>query len=175
MAYERLRSPAVDRLFDAILGLKDREECYRFFYDLCTIGEIRTMAHRLRAAEMLAAGATYEEIQGATGMSSATVSRIRRFLEFGADGYVMVLERLAALGSVAWAASGDDGAGRGAGDAPGAGAGGGDAAGDGAGGGVGGAPGDDAGGGDAAGVGGDGAAGDGAGAPGNSGEAGAAG
>ncbi|HLS89037.1 MAG TPA: YerC/YecD family TrpR-related protein [Sphingobacteriaceae bacterium] len=95
MAYERLRSPAVDRLFDAILGLRDREECYRFFYDLCTIGEIRTMAHRLRAAEMLAAGATYEEIQGATGMSSATVSRIRRFLEYGADGYVMVLERLA--------------------------------------------------------------------------------
>lgn len=85
----------MDRLFDAILGLQDRDECYRFFYDLCTIGEIRTMAHRLRAAEMLAAGATYEEIQGATGMSSATVSRIRRFLEYGADGYLMVLERLA--------------------------------------------------------------------------------
>src|SRR5690606_41482547 len=95
MAYERLRSPAVDRLFDAILGLRDREECYRFFYDLCTIGEIRTMAHRLRAAEMLAAGATYEEIQGATGMSSATVSRIRRSLEYGADVYVMSSECMA--------------------------------------------------------------------------------
>lgn len=98
MSYDpRLQNPAIDRLFDAILSLRDREECYRFFYDLCTISEIKSMSQRLRVAEMLAAGATYEAIQAATGMSSATVSRIRRFLEFGADGYVMVLERLAAM------------------------------------------------------------------------------
>lgn len=90
----RFRDPNVDRLFRAILSLKDTEECHRFFDDLCTVGEIRAMAMRLHAAQLLNDGATYEEIEARTGMSSATISRIKRFLEYGADGYRLVLERL---------------------------------------------------------------------------------
>ncbi|MEX2356200.1 MAG: YerC/YecD family TrpR-related protein [Thermaerobacterales bacterium] len=95
MTYDpRLKSPEVDRLFDAMLTLKNRDECYRFFYDLCTVREIRSMSQRLQAAELLNEGVTYEAIERATHMSSATVSRIKRFLEFGADGYGLVLSRL---------------------------------------------------------------------------------
>jgi TrpR-related protein YerC/YecD len=95
LAYRsRFASPQVDRLFEAILALRDSEECYRFFEDLCTVGEVQALAQRLHAAELLRAGATYEEISAATGMSSATISRIKRFLVYGADGYRLVLERL---------------------------------------------------------------------------------
>lgn len=95
MAYEsHLASPGLDRLFTAILSLRDREDCYRFFEDLCTVGEMHAMAQRLEVAAMLRAGRTYEEIQAATGMSSATISRIKRFLQYGADGYRRVLDRL---------------------------------------------------------------------------------
>ncbi len=93
---ERLRSPQVDRLFEAIRTLKSVEEYYQFFEDLCTVTEIRTMAQRFRAAEMLDRGAKYEEVVADTGMSSATISRIKRFLNYGADGYNMAIERLAA-------------------------------------------------------------------------------
>ena len=86
----------MDRLFAAILRLETEEECYRFFEDLCTVGELRALSQRLHAAELLEGGATYEEVESATGMSSATVSRIKRFLMFGADGYRRVLRRLAA-------------------------------------------------------------------------------
>lgn len=95
MAYEsRLRSPAVDRLFDAILSLRNREECYRFFEDLCTVREVQAMAQRLEVARMLIAGHTYDEIVAATGMSTATISRIKRFVEYGSDGYVTIIKRL---------------------------------------------------------------------------------
>jgi TrpR-related protein YerC/YecD len=95
MAYEsRLRSPELDRLFAAVLALRTPEECYRFFEDLCTVGELRALAQRLEVARMLRAGGTYEEIRARTGMSSATISRIKRFLQYGADGYRLVLERL---------------------------------------------------------------------------------
>lgn len=94
MYESRLRDPNVDRLFRAILSLKDVEECRRFFDDLCTVGEIRAMAMRLHAAQLLSEGATYDEIEARTGMSSATISRIKRFLEYGADGYRLVLARL---------------------------------------------------------------------------------
>jgi len=90
----RLREPRVDRLFDAILCLRDREECYRFFYDLCTVQEIQQLAQRFQVAEYLYDGLTYEEIERRTGMSSATISRIKRFLHYGADGYKLVIERL---------------------------------------------------------------------------------
>lgn len=92
--HSRLRSPAVDQLFDAILSLRDREECYRFFQDLCTIREIQAMAQRFEAARMLREGHTYEEIVAATGMSTATISRIKRFVEYGSDGYTLVIDRL---------------------------------------------------------------------------------
>ena len=93
----RFADPGMDRLFQAVLQLRSLEECYRFFEDLCTIGELRALAQRLHVAEMLCAAATYEEIQRATGMSSATISRIKRFLLYGADGYRLVLDRLAAV------------------------------------------------------------------------------
>ena len=93
------RRPMHDRLTDqlwrAILSLRTPEECYRFFEDVCTIGEVRAIASRLEVARLLAGGLTYDEIARRTGASSATISRVRRFLEYGADGYRVVLGRLA--------------------------------------------------------------------------------
>lgn len=94
MYRSRLQDSRIDRLFEAILALRDDEDCYRFFEDLCTVGELRAMAQRFQVAEMLARGATYEEIEQRTGMSSATISRIKRCLHYGADGYSRVLARL---------------------------------------------------------------------------------
>ena len=96
MAYRsRFAEPRIDRLFEAVLRLRTVDECYRFFEDLCTVGEVQALAQRLQAAELLRSGATYEDISARTGMSSATISRIKRFLVYGADGYRLVLERLA--------------------------------------------------------------------------------
>ncbi len=95
MTNRKLKDPLVDRLFDAILCLENHDECYRFFEDLCTVSELRSLAQRFEAAKMLAAGHTYDEIVRKTGMSTATISRIKRFLHYGADGYRLVLDRLA--------------------------------------------------------------------------------
>lgn len=95
LAYEsKLKSPAVDQLFAAVLKLKDIDECYRFFEDICTINEIKSLAQRLEVAKMLRAGETYSEIAEATGASTATISRVNRALEYGAGGYNIVLDRL---------------------------------------------------------------------------------
>lgn len=91
----RLRNPDVDRLFEAMLQLKTVDEFYMFFEDLCTVTEIQKLAHRFKAATMLSEGKTYDEIVRETGMSTATISRIKRFLYYGADGYNLVLKRLA--------------------------------------------------------------------------------
>lgn len=91
---EKLRHPHTDRLFEAILTLKTVEECYRFFEDIATVSEIKALAQRLQVAKMLDAGMTYEDIVAATGASTATISRVKRCLHYGADGYRMVLERL---------------------------------------------------------------------------------
>jgi TrpR-related protein YerC/YecD len=90
----KLRDKDVDRLMAAILSLESVEECYRFFEDLCTIGEVKSLAARFKTAEMLDQGSTYEEIEKETGMSTATISRVKRFLHYGADGYRLVIERL---------------------------------------------------------------------------------
>lgn len=90
----KLRDPDTDALFRAVLRLRTVEECYRFFEDLCTIGELKALAQRFAVARMLAEGATYEQIAARTGASSATISRVRRFLTYGADGYALVLDRL---------------------------------------------------------------------------------
>jgi TrpR-related protein YerC/YecD len=90
----RLRDPQVDRLCRALLSLKTVEECYRFLEDLCTINEVKALAARFEVARLLHVGLTYDEIGRRTGASSATISRVRRFLEYGADGYRLVLERL---------------------------------------------------------------------------------
>lgn len=90
----RLINPLTDRLCDAFLQLSTREECYEFFEDLCTINELRDMSQRLEVARMLRAGEKYDRIEEVTGASTATISRVKRCLKFGADGYVHVLEKL---------------------------------------------------------------------------------
>lgn len=82
-----------DALFDTILSLKNREECYLFFTDLCTIPEVREMSRRLYAAKLLAQGWVYTEIGEETGLSSATISRVNRALLYGEGGYRLVLSR----------------------------------------------------------------------------------
>ncbi len=90
----RLKSEILDRLFEAILLLETKEECYRFFEDICTIGEIKTIAQRWEVAKMLDQNQTYTDIVEKSGASTATVSRVKRSLFFGADGYRLVLNRL---------------------------------------------------------------------------------
>ncbi len=95
MELKKLKDPYVNRLFDAILLLENRDDCYRFFEDICTIGEVQSMAQRLQVAEMLKEGRTYTDIAQTTGASTATISRVKRFLNYGANGYNIILERLA--------------------------------------------------------------------------------
>ena len=106
MPRPRWRTHLSDRLFQAVLELKTIEECERFFEDLCTIKEIGDLSHRLEIARLLHSGAKYEEVIAAMRKelgsehvpSTATISRINRFLRYGADGYRMILERLASRG-----------------------------------------------------------------------------
>jgi len=77
----------------AILSLETEEECENFFEDICTVGELRAMAQRLDVARMLYAGSTYDDIVAHTGASTATISRVKRCLNYGADGYTLVLEK----------------------------------------------------------------------------------
>ena len=96
MAFEsKIKSEEVDELCDAILTLKDREDCYRFFTDICTINEIRAISQRLQVAKLLSEKKTYSEIEEITKASTATISRINKCLVYGADGYRLVLDRLA--------------------------------------------------------------------------------
>ena len=83
-----------DALFDAILALENREECYRFFEDLCTVKEISDMAQRLEAAKLLLAGKTYEQIVRSAEISTATISRINRCIQYGTGGYQAIIERV---------------------------------------------------------------------------------
>lgn len=90
----KIRDELTDKLFDAILTLKNTDECYQFFEDICTIAEIKALAQRLEVAKMLRERKTYTEISEKTGASTATISRVNRSLNYGADGYKMVLDRL---------------------------------------------------------------------------------
>ncbi len=90
---EKLHTKDVDALFETILSLENLDECYRFFEDVCTIKEILDIAQRLKAAKMLKAGKNYVEVCAETGMSSATISRVSRCLEYGAGGYELAIER----------------------------------------------------------------------------------
>ena len=91
---KKLRNEAVDHLFDAILCLKDREECYTFFEDICTVNELLSISQRFEVAKMLRDQKTYLEIAEKTGASTATISRVNRSLNYGNDGYDMVFERM---------------------------------------------------------------------------------
>ncbi|HHY73729.1 MAG TPA: hypothetical protein GX497_11025 [Bacillus bacterium] len=94
MQIEKLRGKSLDQLFEAILSLENIEECYRFFDDLCTVNEIQSLAQRLEVARMLREGFTYHRIETETGASTATISRVKRCLNFGNDAYIMALDRI---------------------------------------------------------------------------------
>ena len=91
------RDPVKDYLFEAILSLKTIEDCYNFFDDLCTIKEVDDMSKRMCVAKMLDDNTVYTEITEKTGLSTATISRINRCIQYGAGGYQEVLERIGAL------------------------------------------------------------------------------
>ena len=91
---KKLRSEAVDHLFDAILCLENREECYTFFEDVCTVNELLAISQRFEVAKMLRDQKTYLEIAEKTGASTATISRENRSLNYGNDGFDMLFERM---------------------------------------------------------------------------------
>ncbi len=91
---KKIKTEAVDHLFEAILQLKSAEECYMFFEDVCTIKELLSISQRFEVAKMLRQGKTYLDIAEKTGASTATISRVNRSLTYGNDGYDMVFHRL---------------------------------------------------------------------------------
>lgn len=91
----KMHTESVDSLFDAILTLKDREQCYAFFMDVCTMNEIASLSQRYEVAGLLKEGKTYLDISRKTGASTATISRVNRSLNYGNDGYQMVWDNLA--------------------------------------------------------------------------------
>ena len=88
------RNALTDALFDAILSLENREECYALSQS-CTVKEISDMSQRLEAAKLLLAGKTYEQIVKSAEISTATISRINRCIQYGSGGYQIVIDRLA--------------------------------------------------------------------------------
>ena len=91
---KNVHTEAVNHLFDAILSLENKEECYRFFEDVCTVNELLSLSQRYEVARMLRAQKTYLDIAEKTGASTATISRVNRALNYGNDGYDMVFERV---------------------------------------------------------------------------------
>jgi TrpR-related protein YerC/YecD len=89
-----IHTEEVDHLFEGILCLKNKEECYTFFQDVCTINELLSLSQRFEVAKMLREKKTYLEISDKTGASTATISRVNRSLSYGCDGYEMIFDRL---------------------------------------------------------------------------------
>lgn len=90
----KIKDENIDDLFQGILLLENEKECYKFFEDVCTIGELKAIAQRFKVAKMLSEGQTYNNIVKKTGASTATISRVKRFLNYGADGYNIILRRM---------------------------------------------------------------------------------
>jgi len=90
----KIKSKELDLFFEAILKLKNIEECYMFFEDVATITEVKALAQRLHVAQLLKGKNTYSEIAEITGASTATISRVNRCLNYGSDGYNLILDRL---------------------------------------------------------------------------------
>ncbi|MCT4564386.1 MAG: YerC/YecD family TrpR-related protein [Maledivibacter sp.] len=90
----KLATEFLDELFEAILQLENKEECYRFFEDICTIKELQAISQRLQVAKLLRDNKTYHEIEEITGASTATISRVNRCLLYGADGYNIIFNRI---------------------------------------------------------------------------------
>ncbi|CDQ20613.1 TrpR-related protein YerC/YecD [Halobacillus karajensis] len=96
MQIDKLRGKTLDQLFEAILSLQNVEECYEFFDDLATMNEVQSLAQRLEVARMLREGFTYHKIETETGASTATISRVKRCLNYGNDAYTKALDRVQA-------------------------------------------------------------------------------
>lgn len=96
MSTNKLKDDITDRLFEAIMQLKTQKEYYKFFEDICTVNELKSFAQRFEVATMLKNGSTYEEVVDKTGMSTATIARIKRCLNYGPGGYRLVLNRMEA-------------------------------------------------------------------------------
>lgn len=95
MAYQsKFKREDIDEFFKAVLLLKDEEECYRFFEDVCTINEIHAIAQRFQVAKLLSENKTYSEIERITNASTATISRINKCLVYGSEGYRLILDRM---------------------------------------------------------------------------------
>lgn len=92
--FSKLNNEELDFLFDAILSLETREDCYRLFEDLCTINEMASISQRMQVARMLREKKTYIDIAKETGASTATISRVNRCLNYGSDGYKLVFDKL---------------------------------------------------------------------------------
>ena len=90
----KLRDENIDFLFKGILELKNIDECYGFFEDLCTVTELKAMSQRAVVAKMLRDKHVYSDIVARTGASTATISRVNRSLNYGSDGYDMIFKRL---------------------------------------------------------------------------------
>ncbi|WCK55064.1 YerC/YecD family TrpR-related protein [Aneurinibacillus sp. Ricciae_BoGa-3] len=97
MQLDKIKGKELEQLFEAILSLDSMEECYLFFDDLCTVNEMKSMAQRLEVARMLRDKQTYSTIEQETGASTATISRVKRCLNYGNGGYLMSLERIQEL------------------------------------------------------------------------------
>ena len=91
---EKIKQPSLDRLFETVLKLETVEECYSFFEDLCTIRELKDLSQRLEVACLLAEGLNYHEIAEQTGVSSTTISRVKRCLDYGSGGYTCAISRM---------------------------------------------------------------------------------
>ena len=95
MSYEsKYRREDIDELFEAVLTLRDQEDCYRFFEDICTVNEIHAIAQRLQVAKLLKKGVTFNEIVRTTGASTATISRVNRALMYGSGSYTKIIDHL---------------------------------------------------------------------------------
>lgn len=91
---KKIHTKEVENLFDAVLTLESKEECFKFFEDLCTVGELLSLSQRFAVASMLRDKKTYLEIAEETGASTATISRVNRSLSYGEDGYELIFSRL---------------------------------------------------------------------------------
>ena len=91
---KKIKTEAVDSLFDAILTLKNRDECYAFFFFFFTVNELLSLYQRFEVASMLKDHRTYLDIAEKTGASTATISRVNRSLNYGNDGYELVFDRI---------------------------------------------------------------------------------
>ena len=96
----KIRHPGEDLFFEAVMSLKTQEDCRQFFEDICTIKELQSLYQRFRVACLLDSGSNYLEVSDTTGASSATISRVNRSLQYGADGYRLALDRLESSGLI---------------------------------------------------------------------------